>query len=138
LENQVELMAKQVEKTLLARTTESRERELERGRDRMRELRSAYVTRRRHRGIAMSDGPSFKFCLYVAGDTQNSAQAMANLRALCRAHLLDQHEIEVIDVFSRPRARAGRRPGQAARIRGLDEKSRFVQGHIGASLHRCR
>jgi circadian clock protein KaiC len=36
---QTELLAKQVEKTLLARTTESRERELTRGRVRMRELR---------------------------------------------------------------------------------------------------
>jgi hypothetical protein len=32
-------MAKRVEKTLLACTTQSRERELERGRDRMREQR---------------------------------------------------------------------------------------------------
>ena len=38
---QTELVAKQVEKTLLDRTTESRERELSRGRTRMRELRGA-------------------------------------------------------------------------------------------------
>jgi circadian clock protein KaiC len=38
---QTELMAKQVEKTLLARTKQSRERELSRGRTRMRELRGA-------------------------------------------------------------------------------------------------
>ena len=38
---QTELVAKQVEKTLLARTTESREGELSRGRTRMRELRGA-------------------------------------------------------------------------------------------------
>jgi hypothetical protein len=58
----------------------------------------------------MSDGPSFKFRLYVAGDTQNLAQAMANLRALCSAHLRDQHEIEVIDVFRDPE-RAWPTPG---------------------------
>ena len=40
---QVELVAKQVEKALLARTTESRERELSRGRSRIRELRGADV-----------------------------------------------------------------------------------------------
>lgn len=40
---QVELVAKQVEKALLTRTTESRERELSRGRTRMRELRRADV-----------------------------------------------------------------------------------------------
>jgi len=38
---QTELVAKQVEKALLTRTTESRERELSRGRTRMRELRGA-------------------------------------------------------------------------------------------------
>ena len=38
---QTELLAKQVEKTLLARTRESREGELARGRARMRELRGA-------------------------------------------------------------------------------------------------
>jgi circadian clock protein KaiC len=36
---QTELVAKKVEKTLLARTTHSREGELSRGRTRMRELR---------------------------------------------------------------------------------------------------
>ena len=44
----------------------------------------------------------FKFRLYVAGDAQNSAQAVANLNALCRAHLLDRHEIEIVNVFREP------------------------------------
>jgi len=38
---QTELVAKQVEKELLTRTTQSRERELSRGRTRVRELRGA-------------------------------------------------------------------------------------------------
>ena len=42
---QVELVAKQVEKALLARTTESRERERSRGHSRIRELRGADVTK---------------------------------------------------------------------------------------------
>jgi circadian clock protein KaiC len=41
---QTELLAKQVEKTLLTRTRESREGELARGRTRMRELRGADPT----------------------------------------------------------------------------------------------
>ena len=45
----------------------------------------------------------FKFRLYVAGDAQNSAQAVANLTALCRANLPDRHEIEVVDVFREPK-----------------------------------
>ena len=49
----------------------------------------------------------FKFRLYTAAGTQNSAQALANLTALCRLHLPDRHEIEVVDVFREPeRARA--------------------------------
>ena len=45
----------------------------------------------------------FKFRLYVAGDALNSSQAIANLGALCRAHLPDRHEIEVVDVFREPK-----------------------------------
>jgi circadian clock protein KaiB len=44
----------------------------------------------------------FKFRLYTADGTQNSAQALANLTALCRTHLPDRHEIEVVDVFLEP------------------------------------
>jgi circadian clock protein KaiB len=51
----------------------------------------------------MNRGIMFKFRLYVAGDTQNSAQAVANLNALCRAHLPDRHRIEVVDVFREPK-----------------------------------
>ena len=41
----------------------------------------------------------FKFRLYVAGDGPNSTQAVANLHALCREHLPERHEIEVVDVL---------------------------------------
>lgn len=44
----------------------------------------------------------FKFQLYIAGDALNSAQALANLDALCQAHLAGRHEIEVVDVFKNP------------------------------------
>ena len=44
-----------------------------------------------------------KFCLYVAGDAPNSAQAIANLKAICRTHLADRHQIEVVDVFLEPK-----------------------------------
>lgn len=45
----------------------------------------------------------FKFRLYVADSALNSAQAIANLRVLCRIHLPDRHEIEVVDVFLEPK-----------------------------------
>lgn len=50
----------------------------------------------------MNRKPQFKFRLYVAGDTQNSAQAVVNLTALCHEHLPDQHQIEIVDVFQEP------------------------------------
>ena len=45
---------------------------------------------------------TFRFRLYVADDAQNSAKAIANLKALCRTHLPGRHEIEIVDVFREP------------------------------------
>ena len=50
----------------------------------------------------MSRRSVFKFRLYTADGTQNSVQALANLTALCRLHLADRFEIEVVDVFREP------------------------------------
>ncbi|TAN53979.1 MAG: circadian clock protein KaiB [Betaproteobacteria bacterium] len=58
---------------------------------------------RRRSERAMTARTRFRFRLYVAGDAPNSAQALANLAALCRAHLPDRHEIEVVDVFREPK-----------------------------------
>lgn len=44
----------------------------------------------------------FKFRLYVAGDAPNSTQAIANLGVLCREHLPERHDIEVVDVLRDP------------------------------------
>ena len=87
----------------------------------------------------------FKFRLYTAAGTQNSAQALANLTALCRLHLPDRHEIEVIDVFREPeRARAdGVRltptliklsPAPACRIVGALSQSRSVLLALGMDV----
>ncbi len=51
----------------------------------------------------MSGPVIFNFRLYVAGDTQNSAQAVANLTTLCRTYLPGQHKIELVDVFREPK-----------------------------------
>ena len=44
----------------------------------------------------------FKFRLYVTGGTQNSVEAVANLTSLCRTHIPDRHEIELVDVTLNP------------------------------------
>ena len=51
----------------------------------------------------MSRRALFKFRLYVAGDAQNSSQAVANLTALCRTHVPDRYGIEIVDVFREPK-----------------------------------
>jgi circadian clock protein KaiB len=50
----------------------------------------------------MNRPPTFKFKLYTADKTNNSAIALANLTSLCKAHLADHYSIEVIDVFRHP------------------------------------
>ena len=52
--------------------------------------------------MSKSRAQSFKFRLYVADRTPNSALALANLTALCRTYLPDRHEIEIVDVLRRP------------------------------------
>jgi len=44
----------------------------------------------------------FRFRLYIAGHTANSARAIGNLKAICRKYLPQRHEIEVVDVFEHP------------------------------------
>ncbi|MEO8224868.1 MAG: circadian clock KaiB family protein [Gammaproteobacteria bacterium] len=51
----------------------------------------------------MSRDATFKFRLYVAGDAQNSTQAIDNLNALCETYLPGRHEIEIVDVFQDPK-----------------------------------
>jgi circadian clock protein KaiB len=45
----------------------------------------------------------YKFRLYIAGDAPNSLRAVANLNALCREHLPDRHQIEIVDVILEPK-----------------------------------
>ncbi len=45
----------------------------------------------------------FRFRLYVAEDTPNSAQARANLTAICEQHLVHRHHIDVVDVLREPK-----------------------------------
>ncbi len=40
--------------------------------------------------------------LYVADGAPNSAQAIANLEAICRQHLQGNYQLEVIDVLEQP------------------------------------
>ena len=50
----------------------------------------------------MSSKAPFRFRLFVAGNSLNSSQAVANLRALCLARLPERHAIDIVDVFAEP------------------------------------
>lgn len=52
--------------------------------------------------MAENADAAFRFTLYVAGEAVNSAQALANLHALCRGPLAGRCSIEVVDVFRAP------------------------------------
>jgi circadian clock protein KaiB len=45
----------------------------------------------------------YRFRLYVTGDAQNSAFAIANLSLICHVHLAGRFETEIVDVFKEPR-----------------------------------
>lgn len=45
---------------------------------------------------------TFIFRLYVTGNTPNSLQAIANLRALCDTYLPEQNDIEIVDISVDP------------------------------------
>lgn len=51
---------------------------------------------------AVTGAVPYRFTIYIAGQAVNSAQALANLQALCRGHLAGRPHIEVIDVFRDP------------------------------------
>ena len=47
-------------------------------------------------------GP-FVFRLYVVDEGPSSARAIANLSAICKTHLPDNHQIEIVDLLQDPR-----------------------------------
>ncbi len=47
-------------------------------------------------------GVSYRFCLYVAGDSPNSLLARANLAAIAAERLAGRFTIEEIDVLKEP------------------------------------
>ena len=53
------------------------------------------------------DPGHYRLRLYVAGQTQKSLAAMANLKRVCEDHLAGRYEIEVIDLMKNPQLAAG-------------------------------
>jgi circadian clock protein KaiB len=69
--------------------------------------------------------------LYVAGQTQRSTTAMANLRKLCDVHLAGRHRIEVIDLGAKPElARQDQIVAIPTLVRKLPEPIRKIIGDL--------
>lgn len=49
----------------------------------------------------------WKLRLYVAGQTQKSRTAFANLKKICEEHLAGQYSIEVVDLIENPKLAKG-------------------------------
>lgn len=54
-------------------------------------------------GIQTAKPKQWQLRLYVAGQTQKSITAFANLKRICEEHLRGEYEIEVIDLIENPR-----------------------------------
>ncbi len=50
---------------------------------------------------------AFELRLYVAGKTDKSIAAFANLKRICETHLAGQYRLEVIDLTKTPQLAAG-------------------------------
>jgi circadian clock protein KaiB len=52
--------------------------------------------------MPVNSNPTYVLKLYIADKAPNSVRARGNLRAFCRSHLPDSHQVEIIDVFADP------------------------------------
>lgn len=53
---------------------------------------------------ALADQGKEKYVLrlYITGMTRRSQEALRNIKKICRAHLGDNYELEVIDIYQQP------------------------------------
>ena len=69
--------------------------------------------------------------LYVAGQSQKSVTAFANLKKICEEHLPGQYRIEVIDLVENPRlAEADQIVAIPTLVRKLPEPIRKIIGDL--------
>lgn len=64
--------------------------------------RTTKGTKTKEKATAANDIPDWTLRLYVAGQTQNSITAFANLKKICQEHLEGRYRIEVIDLLKNP------------------------------------
>ena len=57
--------------------------------------------------VDISEGEVWNLRLYIAGQTEKSRAALANLKVICEEHLQGKYNIEVIDLVRRPQLASG-------------------------------
>lgn len=73
----------------------------------------------------------FKLCLYIAGDTRKSSNAIANLQKYCEEHLNGAYTIEVIDLLKHPHLAEGEQIiATPTLIKKLPEPVRVMVGDL--------
>jgi circadian clock protein KaiB len=97
-------------------------------------------TERFEEALAAAADQTYVLRLYVAGATQRSQQAIANLTEICETQLQGRYSLEVIDIYQRPQLAADEQilaaptlvrllPAPVARIVGdLSDTSRVLVG----------
>jgi len=65
-------------------------------------MTTAFKARATSRPVRAKPSPEWELRLYVAGQSPQSMAAVANLRALCEAHVSGRYTIEIIDLFKTP------------------------------------
>lgn len=64
--------------------------------------RTTKGTKTKEKATVAHEIPDWTLRLYVAGQTQNSITAFANLKKICSEHLEGRYRIEVIDLLKNP------------------------------------
>jgi circadian clock protein KaiB len=70
--------------------------------DDLEEAIAGSVTEAFERALAVRRPDGYVLALYVAGAAPRSLRAIANVRRLCREHLSDCYELQVIDIYQEP------------------------------------
>jgi len=64
--------------------------------------RKPSATEKFEEAIANSGKEKYILKLYITGMTRRSQEALRNLEKICREHLQDNYELEVIDIYQQP------------------------------------
>ena len=90
-----------------------------------------YDTNARNNGITEMDSEVWELRLFVAGQTQKSLTAFANLTRICQEHLAGRYVIEIVDLLEHPEMAKGEQiVAIPTLVRKLPEPIRKIVGDL--------